>query len=163
MEQHEFYQQHELPDNIEKERMWQQITTRLPGRSSPGIAVIHWKSFLIGAAAALILTFAGIGAFAVVNGLFGPRTSSLDEAYSEAMNRLMDTVPPVSQTASDPGGQVLESRIRGIEDLDAMILEMRNDILLNGNSDMKNRQLRSLYAMKMDMVKELVLEGAISL
>jgi hypothetical protein len=79
------------------------------------------------------------------------------------MNRLLDAAPQASRLASDAGRMKVESRLRGIEDLDAMIEEIRNDMLINGSNDIKKKQLRSLYAMKMDMVKELVLDGEITL
>jgi len=47
--------------------------------------------------------------------------------------------------------------------LDAMIDEIRNDMLLNGSSDIKRRQLKRLYAMKMDHVKELLLLDEVSM
>jgi len=58
---------------------------------------------------------------------------------------------------------ILESKIKNIEDLDAMIDEIRNDMLLNGSSDIKRRQLKRLYAMKMDHVKELLLFDEVSM
>lgn len=158
------YNQHDLPTEAEKAAMWSQIQREsglFPALTA--VPAIHWRSFVFGSAASLLFMLAAYGAFQLVSTLSGNDRRSLDSAYSEAMNRLLDAAPQTTQLASENGKQALQARIQGIEDLDNMIEEIRNDMLLSGPTEIKKKQLRSLYAMKMDMVKELVLEGEINL
>lgn len=163
MENPEFYRPDDLPTPQERAAIWKRVERALPVAAS-GTTLIHWKSFVFGAVASLLLVLAGIGTFSLLQpSTFTRGVPSLDAAYADAMNRLLQAAPNPAVLASEPFKMAVESRIRGIEDLDRMIEEMRTDMMLYGVTELKTRQLRSLYAMKMDIVKELVLEGEIAL
>jgi hypothetical protein len=91
------------------------------------------------------------------------QASLLDKNYERAMNQLISVTPDLMQQAGEVERSVIESKIKRIEDLDAMIEEIRNDMLLNGTSTVKRMQLKRLYAMKMDHVKELLLLDEVAL
>jgi AcrR family transcriptional regulator len=160
-----FYTPEDYPAKDEKKAIWSGIKQELPVSNAPPTTIFfHFKSFAAGMAAAILLILAGFGARSLLRdaGLF-PEKHSLDAAYTEAMERLLQAAPQHAQTVSHEGRMKLELRLKGIEDVDAMIEEIRNDMLLYGNSDFKQKQLRNLYAIKMDMVKELLLDGEFSL
>jgi hypothetical protein len=156
-----FYNRDESPSDAERNRMWSEISAQLPVQRTRG-AIIHWKSFLIGYAASFLVLLAGYGAFRIVRDWEKPVASQnerFDRAYSQAMKQLTDAVPTLVAGSTGDERQRLDGRLRGIQDVEQMIEEIRNDMLLYGQNEIKTRQLRRLYAMKMDLVKELVLEG----
>lgn len=165
----EFYHSYEHPDNHEKEMIWSGIQRELNHHNSRGkgrATIIHWRSFLLGNVAAILLILASIGAYTVYDHIQAENTSTqykIDKAYRSAMQQMVAVTPEIVKQANAVEKPVLESKIQNIENLDKMIKELRMDMALNGSSDVKKAQLRRLYAMKMDYVKELLLAGKVNL
>lgn len=163
----DFYRKQDHPGKLEKGAMWNQIEDSVfQKRQGPHATVIQWRSFLLGNAAAVLIIFAAIGVYSVVTNFhhmeMAPQTK-IDTAYESAMKQLTSVAPVIIKQANDVEKPMLESKVRNIEDLDKMIREIRTDMLINGSSRVKRNQLRRLYAMKLEYVKELLLAGKVNL
>lgn len=161
-----FYQHDDKPSSLEKQQMWNSIELAVAEQRLHQVKPLHWRSFWMGSAASILILLAAIGLFSIGKALSSDtsvQASVLDTKYERAMNQLISVTPDLMQRAGEIERSVIESKIKRIEDLDAMIDEIRNDMLLNGSSDIKRMQLKRLYAMKMDQVKELLLFDEVSL
>jgi len=161
-----FYTPNDSPSEMERESMWNQIELAVAEQKLHTLKPLHWRSFWFGCAASILILLSVIGLYAVTKTLFSesrPQAYILDSTYERAMNQLISVTPNLVKQAGEVERPILESKIKNIEDLDAMIDEIRNDMLLNGSSDIKRRQLKRLYAMKMDHVKELLLLDEVSM
>ncbi|TNE68426.1 hypothetical protein EP331_15830 [bacterium] len=162
----DFYSPSDTPGRHEKEMMWNRIELAVAEQRIRSIKSIHWKSFWFGCAASVLIVFSVIGLFTVFRSVTAPNPNSgyaLDMTYERAMNQLVSMTPNLVKQADEVERPVLESKIKNIEDIDSMIEEIRNDMLLNGVSDIKRRQLKRLYALKMDHVKDLLLSDEVSM
>ena len=163
----DFYRKQDHPSRLEKDAMWNQIEEHIfSEKKRPRATVIQWRSFLLGNVAAILIIFAAIGVYSIVINFhhmeLTPQTK-IDTAYESALKQLTSVTPVIIKQANDVEKPVLESKVRNIEDLDKMIQEIRTDMLINGSSQVKQNQLRRLYAMKLEYVKELLLAGKVNL
>lgn len=161
-----FYSLDDEPTRPEKEMMWNQIEIAVAEQRIRSIKTVHWKSFWFGSAASILVLLSLVGLFTIIRSLSTTSQSSayaLDNSYERAMKQLVSITPNMVKNADEIERPVLESKIKNIEDLDSMIEEIRNDMLLNGASDIKRRQLKRLYALKMDNVKDLLLSDEVSM
>jgi len=113
-----------------------------------------------------LIILASIGAYTVYDHIQTEHTSTqykIDKAYQSAMQQMVSVTPDIVKQANDVEKPVLESKIQNIRNLDKMIKELQRDMAVNGSSAVKKAQLRRLYAMKMDYVKELLLAGKVNL
>lgn len=163
----DFYKKQDHPSRLEKDAMWDQVENSVfQNRKKPRATIIQWRSFLLGNVAAVLIIFAAIGVYSVVENVhrmeMAPQTK-IDTAYESAMKQLTSVAPVIIKQANDVEKPMLESKVKNIEDLDNMIQEIRTDMLINGSSQVKQNQLRRLYAMKLEYVKELLLAGKVNL
>lgn len=158
----DFYQAQDHPSKAERSAIWQGIEQELPARQqgSSGV-IIHWKSFLVGNAAAILLLLAGYGAFALFAGsqsqMLNP--SSPSSMYAASIEDLVGLVPDIMQQASVEERRALESKLQGVREIDRIIEELQKDILINGSTESKRRQLKRMYAMKIELLKDVLLTG----
>lgn len=160
---HPFYSPEEHPTRFESDQIWNAIEPNIPKATRRSAVVIDWRSFMFGNVAAVLIVFAGIGVYSVAlsgNSLQGDR---IDMAYEQAMNSLVSLSPEIIEGAPEDRKARLETTMLNIEDIDRVINEIRDDMLINGTSEIKQRQLRQMYAMKMDYLKELLLNGEVDL
>ncbi len=158
MKEENFYSKKDLPSHLQKEKMWNNIESEILIKSQPNI-LFHWKSFLIGNAAAVLLIFSSIGIVSTYNNLFDD--SSTEEQVYETLNtatkQLQSLTPLLIQQASEQNKNSIESTADAISDIDKLIDEIKSDMLLNGTSPSKEASLKRLYATKLDFYKEILL------
>ncbi len=160
---HPYYNPDELPTRTESDLIWNSVEASIPKTTRRSAVIIDWRSFLFGNVAALMLLFSGVGVYAVLNADTPVRGDRIDVAYEQAMNTLVSVSPALIDGAPEDRKARLETTVMNIEDIDRVIYEIRDDMLLNGTSEIKQRQLRQMYAMKMDYLKELLLNGEVDL
>jgi predicted lipoprotein len=158
-----YYTPDEHPSRMESDQIWKAIEPNIPQVVRRSAVIIDWRSFLYGNVAALVLLFSGIGIYSVLNSGSPSSGDRIDVAYEQAMNTLVSVSPELIDSAPDERRARLETTVMNIEDIDRVINEIRDDMLLNGTSEIKQRQLRQMYAMKMDYLKELLLNGEVDL
>lgn len=158
-----YYSPDEHPSRSESDLIWNAIEPNIPKSARRSAVVIDWRSFAFGNVAALLIIFAGIGVYSVAISGGGIQGDRIDLAYEQAMNSLVSLSPEIIDGAPEDRKARLETTMLNIEDIDRVINEIRDDMLLNGTSEIKQRQLRQMYAMKMDYLKELLLNGEVDL
>lgn len=168
-----FYKDTDQPSQREKDAIWNSIATQLPKKETdvaPTLnntaKIIEWRSFVFGNVAAILLIFSLYGAFSLVRDLKQNNTQNGNEFamdYSSALESLSDVPLFLTDQTSQEMQQSIDSRFEGIREIDRIIQELRKDIQVNGATESKQRQLRRMYAMKMDMLKEIMLQGDFAL
>ncbi len=158
-----FYSPDEHPTKSEADQIWAQIEPHIPVAVRRSAVIIDWRSFIYGNGAAMLLLFSGVGVYSVLSSGAPARGDRIDLAYEQAMNTLVSVSPELIDGAPEDRKARLETTVLNIEDIDRVINEIRDDMLLNGTSEIKQRQLRQMYAMKMDYLKELLLNGEVDL
>jgi len=154
-----YYEDRDHPDQPEIEEMWKSVRRSLPGGNSTPIH-IHWKSFWIGQAAAILLVLAILGTFTAWEAILANQNSEsndLRERYITSLQEMVRAHPVIQYPESEHEKATLKSRLDGLEELDRMILELQQDIMVNGSTQTKQQQLRRLYATKLDFIKKLIL------
>ncbi len=158
-----FYTSNEHPSRTESDLIWNAIEPNLAKVTRRSAVIIDWRSFIYGNVAAMLLLFSGVGVYSVLSSGAPVRGDRIDLAYEQAMNTLVSVSPELIDGAPEDRKARLETTVLNIEDIDRVINEIRDDMLLNGTSEIKQRQLRQMYAMKMDYLKELLLNGEVDL
>ncbi|MBO6525168.1 MAG: hypothetical protein JJ971_15170 [Balneolaceae bacterium] len=155
------YDPSDSPTLKERELMWENISESLDVNPKPTIHNLHWRSFWIGNAAAILVAFALIGVFNTADTfLDGNQVSGEDQMYetlTSATNQLRNLPPLLIDQASEPKKSSLESTVMAIEEIDRLIEEIKHDILINGETPIKQQNLKRLYATKLDFYKDLLL------
>lgn len=154
-----FYSSNDYPSKSEKNSLWMNIDSELPRPSSISVS-LHWKSFWIGNAAAIVLIFACIGIWQTGKNLFQKPRSEQEQVYSglNAATQQLDMVAPVLiQQAGVQSRSSMESTLSAIREIDRLIEELKNEMLINGITPSKKSNLNRLYATKLDFFKELLL------
>ncbi|MFV1884227.1 MAG: hypothetical protein ACMZ7B_07060 [Balneola sp.] len=157
-----FYNPSEQPTSEEKEVMWKSISQRLDSPKVPTILNLHWRSFWVGNAAAILLGFALIGIYSA-GSFFLNSAQQKDsdqqvyETLNTATNKLRELPPLLIDQATEPNKSSLESTALAIEGIDRLIDEIKEDMLINGETPVKRSNLKRLYATKLDFYKELLL------
>lgn len=155
-----YYRAADEPTTGEKASMWTAVARRLPGAGSPDRGpVLHWRSFWLGQAAAVLLLLAVFGGYTLWQDLGGGSSpdSPLQRTYRSSLQEMASSTQFLSLPSGEQQREILDSQLRGLEEIDRMIAEIRSDMLLNGSTRAKRHQLRRLYATKLEFVKKLIL------
>lgn len=155
-----FYTASDFPEEKEKNVMWNEIESTLP-KSKAKIINVHWRSFWIGNAAAVLILFASIGLFStgklLLNNNEGSSDEQVYETLSSASDQLKGLTPLLIEQATELNKSSIESTAMAIEEIDLLIEEIKEDMLINGASPTKRSNLKRLYATKLDFYKDLLL------
>lgn len=156
------YTPSDLPDPTEKKEMWNQISDSLHEEKAPVLS-LHWRSFWIGNAAAILIGFALVGLFSTGKILMKddqkiPLNDQMYQTLTSATDQLKDITPMLIEQASEPRKMSIESTAMAIEEIDRLINEIRDDMLINGVTPIKQHNLKRLYATKLDFYKDLLLK-----
>lgn len=161
-----FYNLSDSPSEMEKNDMWADIenSTRL---FKKGPIHLHWRSFIIGNAAAVLFIFASIGLYSTGKNLLesSDKTSNQEKVYealSSASDQLKTLTPLLIDQASEVNKPSVESMATAIEEIDRLIIELKQDIFINGETPVKRNNLKQLYATKLDFYKDLLLKEEIN-
>ncbi|RNC79621.1 MAG: hypothetical protein ED557_13945 [Balneola sp.] len=157
-----FYNSSDLPTEEEKQAVWGGVQSSLKKPKPAKIIHIHWKSFWVGNAAAVLLIFAAVGIVFTGNSLQNLSNAEnsdeqIYETLNSATNQLSDLPPLLIDQATEGRRSSLESTTHAIEEIDLLIEELKTDILINGESPVKRNTLKRLYATKLDFYKDLLL------
>jgi len=157
---HPYYTNDDQPTTTEREQIWQQIDRQhLSGKGAGTTITLHWKSFLYGNVAAALVMLAVYGAWSVFNQGRTDLQLSTDLAYEQGMQMMMQSSADLVASAPNNQRELLEAKMMSIEDIDRAIDEIRNDMVMHGITPMNQRQLRTMYALKLDYLKELIITG----
>lgn len=170
-----FYTSKQHPTPEERLSIWEGIQPHLPDSNLQNAAqqnklsnaiMIQWPSFWMGQAAAIVLLLAGYGVYSLVQQSGFRQTDyvgNFDSTYSTSFQHIMEATPTLLNELPQNRRQAVESILQGIRELDEVIEELRLEIQQNGPTKAKLVQLRRMQAMKLDMLKEVILTEDISL
>lgn len=152
----------DLPSSKEKRSMWNEIESALPNNEKVKNGTLHWRSFWIGNAAALLIGFALIGIFSTGKLLLESKkgANSQEKVYetlTAATDQLKNLPPLLIDQASEFNKSSLKSTTIAIEEIDQLIEEIKLDMAINGETPAKRTSLKQLYATKLDFYKDLLL------
>jgi len=148
----------------EKNKIWNALKDELPS-SSFSYITLHWKSFWFGQAAAFLIIFTGMALFYLSGSTSSPpvESNSIQETYTITLQELISAQQFVDEPTSEPAYETLQSELKGLKEIDNIIDELRRDMMTNGTSNAKRRQLKQLYATKLDYAKKLILTSEVNL
>lgn len=157
-----FYNESDKPTQAEKSVMWNEIAKATQPEQKTA-TVFHWRSFWIGNAAAILIVFATIGIYSTTQLILNSNESrnentQMYEALNSATHQLKNLPPILINQASEQQKPGIESTTRAIEEIDLLIDEIKQDMLINGETPAKRDNLKRLYATKLDFYKDLLLK-----
>ncbi len=164
-----FYSKKDRLSPDTKKRMWKKIGSEINTRRSLILLTIPDKrSFLYGMAAALIIIFSAAGIISTLRNAFEhsqPHAIKLDAAYTTAIQEFEKIMPDVIVPKTDNAGTVDLNSVRRDElnNLDAAIQRLQTDAIRGDLSPLRQRRLRQLYSMKLNILQEMIENGEIAL
>jgi len=155
-----FYQRSDLPTKDEKSSIWRVISQEIPAKSrNLSMIKIHFPSFIYGSVASILLILSVFGVATLYSKVSLPTQNRIDVSYEDAISTMNTVSHELIDLAPVHKRPMLEAKQGTMEEIDSAIAEIRSDMLLKGNTEYKQRQLRRLYAIKLDYMKELLLKG----
>ena len=156
----DFYEKNDYPGSFQKRKLWKNISKEVFKNYSAEVNFIDWKSFSFGIAAAVIIFFASVGIYTVVNNITEqqkPQIVHLTEAYKSTVARLEKILPErikMDQTVNIDE-QILPKKEKLVY-VNEAINELQNEYNKNDYSKLKLERLYSLYKMKMEILEEII-------
>lgn len=160
----QFYRKEDLPTHWERRDMWNRIEARMRTRAT-FLSIPDRRSFFYGIAAAFVILLSGFGLSALI-GRFAvpdqPEELRFDEAYQSAIREFEEVLPAVSRSGeTDRGRDLLQVRRQQIDMLDAAIVELRSEMKRTDLSALKRSRLRQLYALKLQVLLNIIEQGEV--
>lgn len=158
-----FYSNNDNASSFEKHEMWNHIYPKILTQPKTTLSLMHWRSFWLGNAAAILIIFAVIGIFTSVTSLLniendGSSEEKMYQTLTSANDELNNLPPLIIDQASNINKASLESTFLAIKEIDSLIEEIKKDMIENGETPVKRSNLKRLYATKLDFYKELLLK-----
>jgi hypothetical protein len=166
MNKDHFYQPADFPTREERRTMWNRIKGHTLAER-PFLSIPDRRSFFFGVAAAFLLVLSSLGLFTALQHLADseqPAEIQFDQAYRSAIRQFEDVLPVVSRAGgNDQARDLLQTRRKQIEMIDAAILELRSDVPKTDLSALKQARLRQLYTLKLQVLLEIIEQGDVEL
>lgn len=160
IDKNKFYNEKDFLNENKKEIIWNKISNEINAGTKRNFH-FEWRSFLIGAAAAVFLLFASIGIKTVIeNQIFHsePEYVKLDRSIREAANKFEKFIPAGREIeyGSVAVDDFISSRKEKLENVNYGITELQKDLGGVRYSQIKYRKLRELYLMKLNIIEEII-------
>lgn len=148
-------------------RMWQRIEGEIDQKGKL-FFIPDRRSFVYGIAASILLYFAGTGIISTIRSAAAdarPDVIRFDEAYRSAIQQFEHVVPAVdSRTGGDQrSADYVSARKEQLQKLNLAIDEMRTEMRAGDLSQLKQKRLRQLYGLKLQVLQEMIENGEIDL
>jgi hypothetical protein len=159
-----FYAGGDHPSEKQRKRMWSAVAKTLPRR--PFIFIPDLRSFSYGVAAAAVVYFAAVGVSATVGTMVAggkPEAVRLDEAYQSAIEQLERVAPRAVANRDGVAAPSLAARHSELDNINAAIRDLQ---ALTGGRDLsplKQKRLRQLYSLKLQVLQDMIENGEIEL
>jgi hypothetical protein len=163
-----FYTSADSPTRGSKKRMWRSVEREIAPRRHAFFFVQDRRSFAYGMAAAFLLMLSSVGGITIVRQIAEnaqPPVERLDRAYRSAISEFERVVPSVIAAAQQgkPTGGEFSSWQEQLRRLDGVIRELRQQMNGIDLSPLKREQLRRLYALKLQILQQMIEEGEVEL
>ncbi len=156
----EFYFEHEKMTADQKRRVWNRISKNLKSKISTKF-IIEFRSFAFGFASSLMLLFAALGIFSLIqNRLYEnqPDVMRLNNIYKQTISEMEEILP--SQNKLRNASIIVDEKIAGKKDklanLNQAINEINSESRFELYSSLKQDRLLNLYRMKLNVIEEII-------
>jgi hypothetical protein len=162
----DFYTHDDLPGPRTRAGLWRHIREHAdPLRTRPWL-IADTRSFVFGMAATVIIGLATVGAWTLGHQLFDnaqPQPLRLERAYMSAISEFENVLPIVTTRLSQTPRtrEALTERSRQLSLVDAAIVQMRRQTNGTDLSPLIRERLRQLYAMKLQILQQMIEQGDI--
>jgi hypothetical protein len=161
-----FYAEGEQPTPDQRKRMWHAVRRDASGKRSRLMFIPDARSFAYGIAASVLMYFSAVGVVSTVrNSIAGaaPEAVRLDEAYQSAIEQFERVVPRLVASTDAKARPAIAEREAELSRMNAAIAELR---LATGEGDLsplKQRRLRQLYSLKLQVLQAMIENGEVEL
>lgn len=161
----DFYSDEENPQQPVKRKMWRKISKEIKRERKKIFGDIELRSFVFGLAAAVIAFFALTGVYTTIRNLSEkklPDQIRINNVYKKAVADFEKALP-LATDKKDRTVKVddwISSRHEEMQNIDAAIVQISNDLQHRDFSPLKQKRLRELYRLKLKIIDEIIeLEG----
>lgn len=168
IEENRYYEEDELPDLKQKNRMWKNIETGLKPKRKVVFRIKDMTSFYYGIAASFVLIFAAIGVYSTARQFLynsKPNEQKLNTAYQSAVKEFERVIPVALATMpqSENTREFIAAKKEQLNYLDAAIEEVKRESGTTDITPLKQIRLRQLYFSKLKVLQEIIDKGDVEL
>jgi hypothetical protein len=163
-----FYSAGDSPGKRSISEMWRRIQRQATPLQTDTWLVGDRRSFVFGMAATVVIGLALVGTWTLARQAFEngqPQPLRLEQAYVSAIKEFEQVLPFVTASTSQTPQikEELTQRVRQMSLVDAAISQLR--LQTNGTdlSPLKREKLRQLYAIKLQILQQMIERGEIEL
>ena len=163
-----FYENDELPDNRQKQKMWKNIDSGIKPKTRLVFRIKDMPSFYYGMAASLIILFTAIGIYTSARQFMynaKPGEIKLNTAYQSAVKEFERVVPVALATMPQTENikEYIAVKKEQLSYLDMAIEEIKGETGTTDITPIKQIKLRQLYFAKLKVLREIIDKGEIEL
>lgn len=164
-----FYSESDRLGPEAKKRMWKKIRRKINRRHSFILFTIPDKrSFVYGIAVAVIIFFFTAGITSTFRNAFErsqPQAAKLDAAYMTAIREFEKVVPEIfiSETDGTETSGLISVRRDELNNIEAAIHRLQADAVRGDLSPIRQKRLRQLYSMKLNILQKMLENGEIEI
>jgi hypothetical protein len=164
----QFYGSGDIPSPERRRNMWNKIEEEVIDKKKSFLFIPDRISFVYGIAASVILYFTAIGVTSTLRNAVAdsrPEVVRLDEAYRSAIEQFERVVPLSISNASQDEQRTsyLSARKAQLQKLENAINELKRETSGADLSALKQKRLRQLYSLKLQVLQEMIENGEIEL
>lgn len=165
IDKNKFYDDNELPDFKTRKKIWGFVKEEIKNEKKILFHQIELRSFSLGLAAAVVMFFTFIGAKTTIQKFIDnsqPINSKINDVYLEAINNFEKSLPVIlaDKKNSVELDNVISVRQEQLATIDNAIEDFNNSQESFDQSPVKQKRLRELYKMKLEVLNEIItLEG----
>jgi hypothetical protein len=164
----DFYSADDKPSKSTVGRVWHNIRRHASPLQSTSWFITDVRSFAWGMAATVVLGLALVGAWTLTRQAFEnsePQPLRLEKAYVSAISEFEHVLPLVTAKSSlaPQGRDEISQRTQQLNLLDAAITQLRRQTNGSDLSPLLRERLRQLYAMKLQILQQMIEKGEIEL
>lgn len=160
IEPKDFYFEHEKMTADQKRRVWSRIRRNLKSKNL-SLFSIEFRSFAFGFAASLLLLFAALGIFSLIqNSVYEnqPDVIKLNNIYKQTISEMEQILP--SQNRLRNASIIVDEKIAGKKDklanLNQAINEINSESRFELYTSLKQERLLNLYKMKLQVIEDII-------
>ncbi len=160
----EFYKEEDRITRVQKSRIWQAVHFQLFSGDLKSHFNFEWRNYTLGMATSVILFLAGIGVWTLIGDSrinAESELSLLNSTYSQAIYKLEKIAArKLSNSNVKNLDELLQAKSERLNSVSNAISEIKTNKELREFETIKEKRLRQLYLMKLEILDEIIaMEG----
>lgn len=156
----DFYDNNDSPDSGTRSRIWKNVKREIDERKQPHYK-IDFRSFAFGMAAAVILFFTFIGVRTTFLNYMEntkPIDERINQVYLETINKFENKLPIIlaDRKRSVKLDDMIDVQQEELQSINEAIKDLKSYKESFDQSPIKQRRLRELYKMKLEIINEII-------